>query len=283
MAQDETVLGNIIEFVQETIKEPIFATSYVESPETIDTQPSLPQMSSNSLFTEEVSSRTAMASSSEDNSEIPLVQSETTSNYSTQSFATGSMSTSASAPPVPTLNTEKQFAGKDDLLPPPSYQDVMRSGASEGETCFIPPQPAGFIPSESKPYNLPSDDNSSGVPSLTLQFSCVARTESDSKRCRIAGALFLSNGTVVLADKNNNNIKLLNVNNRTIIAEFETGAAPFGLAEIPVGCIAVSCPKRNQILFLKIESLPITVERCIQLDQPCLGIACAKGQAVCCL
>ena len=179
---------------------------------------------------------------------------------------------SASAPHAP---TEKQLEGNDDLLPPPSYQDVM-----QGAAYLIPPQPV-FTPGEYKPCSPPSGKSSiksSRVPSLTLESSCVIRTGSDSKRCRIVGALFRSNGDVVLADKNNKKIKFLNMISRNIVAEFETGTAPFGITEVLLGYIAVSCPNRKQILFLKIENLPITVDRSVQVDQPCLGIAYAKNK-----
>lgn len=128
--------------------------------------------------------------------------------------------------------------------------------------------------------NLPSD-NPGALSSLTIQNTFDARQPSDKMHCWITGAQYLTNGNIVLADRNNKKVKLFS-SNFFCVAAITTHTYPFDVTQTCRGDVAVTIPKDNLISFYNPESLLVS-NTFINTEQPCMGIVCIRDKLfVCC-
>lgn len=169
-----------------------------------------------------------------------------------------------------------EYQNYGNNVPPPSYASVVQAPTVDIRTPMSIPTTNSGQPNVT--YALPCDANNPSaitvVPTLTLETSIPVRTDTDKKRCRIVGVIFLNNGNIALADKKNKNVKLLHSVELRVFREAKFEVAPFGIVEVPSGNLAVTFPKKKEMLFLDIENLN-TTGRSIKLDQPCRGAAYA--------
>lgn len=205
------------------------------------------------------------------------------------------------APPESLLAQQQITAQHDDYsleyknchndVPPPSYESVVRAPTVDKAPSYESVVQAPIVdcrtamnitminPGQSNlviPLSCDANNTSAieGVPSLTLESSVPVRTDTDKKQCCIVGVIFLTNGNIVIADNKNKKVKRLDGVELCLLREAKFDVSPFGIAEVPLGNLAVTFPRKQEVLFLGIENLNTTGRR-IKLDQPCLGVAYA--------
>lgn len=76
------------------------------------------------------------------------------------------------------------------------------------------------------------------------------RIRSDIHCCNIAGCAALTSSKLLLADYNNEKLKIVDTVRKTVLKEKTLDSAPFDLAVLPENQIAVSLPMKREILII---------------------------------
>lgn len=97
------------------------------------------------------------------------------------------------------------------------------------------------------------------------------RTESDRNICNISGCVAMSPGKLVLADYNNNKLKVVNTYNNCVTEQKVLDSEPFGVAILPGNQLAVTMPHNSRILILSTVG-KLSTERSIAVEGECWGI-----------
>lgn len=104
-----------------------------------------------------------------------------------------------------------------------------------------------------------------------------ARFDEDSHECWLTGALFLSDGRILLADRTNRKLKLFTGNFKPV-TELGLSSKPWDITKVSENEIAVSLPAECKLEFVTVTSSSITPTRSIFTDEPCFGICHASGK-----
>lgn len=105
----------------------------------------------------------------------------------------------------------------------------------------------------------------------------VRMPDDDAKHdCEITGSTFLDNGTLVICDKHNYKIKLLD-RNFTCKYDFSLNAAPWDVAVVNDKWVVASLPFVKKLQFLHADIFEgITKGRTIETERMCWGVAVSK-------
>lgn len=87
------------------------------------------------------------------------------------------------------------------------------------------------------------------------------RTRSDTHCCNIAGCAALTSNKLLLADYNNEKLKIVDTARKTVLKEKILDSAPFDLAVLPEYQIAVSLPMKKEILIIAADDHMSNVRR----------------------
>ena len=116
-------------------------------------------------------------------------------------------------------------------------------------------------------------------PSLDEAFS--ARSASDPEVCWITGIAVMSDGQIILVDRNNCKLKAFNKNYK-LLHEMRLKNQPFGITKVPPDQIAITMPRENRIDLYKVGTI-FTLSRTVNMPDRGYGITYADGKfAVAC-
>ncbi|WAR31345.1 TRIM9-like protein [Mya arenaria] len=104
-----------------------------------------------------------------------------------------------------------------------------------------------------------------------------ARSDDDSNDCWFTGALFLTDGRILLADRTNRKLKLF-TSNFNPITELSLSSKPWDVTRITEKEVAVSLPAECRIQFVSIDGNFMSLVRSIGTDEPCFGICHTEGK-----
>lgn len=104
-----------------------------------------------------------------------------------------------------------------------------------------------------------------------------ARFEEDVQECWFTGALFMTDGRILLADRTNRKLKLF-TGNFNPVSELSVSSKPWDITSVSENEVAVSLPAECKIEFITISGTMITPTRSIFTDEPCFGICHANGK-----
>jgi len=104
-----------------------------------------------------------------------------------------------------------------------------------------------------------------------------ARFEEDTQDCWFTGALFLSDGRILLADRTNRKLKLF-TSNFNPITELALSSKPWDVTSISDKEIAVSLPAECRIQFVSVDGNYMGLTRSISTDEPCFGVCHTQGK-----
>ncbi|XP_060576728.1 uncharacterized protein LOC132734050 [Ruditapes philippinarum] len=103
------------------------------------------------------------------------------------------------------------------------------------------------------------------------------RLTSDKNDTHVDGSCVLSDGSIVLADYNNKNIKLVDVRKQLVVDEFIFQTVPTDVCSIERSCkneIAVCLPQEHKVSVIYILNNKFCSDFDIKLDFYCFGIFC---------
>ncbi|XP_021350397.1 uncharacterized protein LOC110448458 [Mizuhopecten yessoensis] len=109
-----------------------------------------------------------------------------------------------------------------------------------------------------------------GQPRLKYKAIFNGRTATDKHHCWFTGAVILKNGSMLLADRNNNKLKLFS-GELSLLLEVDVGGAPFDVALMDTGEMAVTVTKERRVRFVEPYTLSWS-SHSIDTDQYCVGI-----------
>ncbi|XP_053401908.1 transcription intermediary factor 1-alpha-like isoform X2 [Mercenaria mercenaria] len=92
---------------------------------------------------------------------------------------------------------------------------------------------------------------------LTHSGDINVRTNSDVTECSITGCAVLSNNKLVLVDKNNKKLKVLDMSSKAVTKEKTLDSVPWGIATVPPDHIAATIPKKKEIWLMETRKLKI--------------------------
>ncbi|XP_045174500.1 uncharacterized protein LOC123535814 [Mercenaria mercenaria] len=108
------------------------------------------------------------------------------------------------------------------------------------------------------------------------------KTKTDKNECWITGCAILSSNKVILADCNNNKLKVVDTQSKAVIDEQRLDSVPWDIIVLPQDHIAVSVPNKKKILVLTTVGKFSIIHRIQSVE--CRGITYHQGHLyVCCL
>lgn len=106
------------------------------------------------------------------------------------------------------------------------------------------------------------------------------KTESDENDCDISGMALLSDNELVLADKSNQKLKVLDLERHNVTLEIPTNANMGDLCVIPPRGVAVTMPEVKAIKLISVENGSCVEAGVIDCDRHCLGVAYCKERLI---
>ncbi|XP_053383618.1 uncharacterized protein LOC123537472 [Mercenaria mercenaria] len=103
------------------------------------------------------------------------------------------------------------------------------------------------------------------------------KTMSDKNKCGITGCAVLSSDRVMLADYNNEKLKVVDTQCKAVIQEKTLDAAPYDIAVLPKDQIAVTLQSKKEILIMTTTD-KLSINRSISVKKNCSGITYHQGQ-----
>jgi DNA-binding beta-propeller fold protein YncE len=103
------------------------------------------------------------------------------------------------------------------------------------------------------------------------------KTLSDVNKCSIAGCSFIPPDKVLLADQNNNKLKLFDINNDRLIKERQEPGGPRGVGLMSQDEVAVAMRKMNAVQIFKTYD-DLSLVRTVQLDRQCYNVTYNQGK-----
>ncbi|WAQ95140.1 TRI56-like protein [Mya arenaria] len=122
---------------------------------------------------------------------------------------------------------------------------------------------------------------------LTETFS--GRSETDTESCWFTGAVFLPNGSLVLVDRNNSKLKLVD-RSCQLVQELHLEQQPYGITVVTANQVAVTLPRENKVEIYDIGASFVLQESfllndrgygiCFAVDRFAVLAACASPPAI---
>lgn len=114
----------------------------------------------------------------------------------------------------------------------------------------------------------------------TLVHSVRMADDDDKHDCEITGSAFLDNGTLVICDKHNYKVKLLERHFKCKY-DFKLSGAPWDIAVVNDKWVVASLPFMKKLQFLHADIFEgITKGRTIETDRMCWGVAVSKDDII---
>ncbi|XP_060563879.1 uncharacterized protein LOC132723219 [Ruditapes philippinarum] len=115
------------------------------------------------------------------------------------------------------------------------------------------------------PHKMKSVDRLIGKDGINV------KTSTDKRECSITGCAVLNTNKLVLADYNNNKIKLVSIENRRVQEEKALDSGPFDIAVMSQDQFAVTMPGNKEIVVMTTYD-KLSCVRSIKVDRQCYGI-----------
>ncbi|XP_060588305.1 uncharacterized protein DDB_G0279899-like [Ruditapes philippinarum] len=103
------------------------------------------------------------------------------------------------------------------------------------------------------------------------------KTSSDVNKCFIAGCSFIPPDKVLLADEENNKLKLYDINNDRLIKERQEPGGPLGVGLISQDEVAVAMKRMKAVQIFKTYD-DLSLVRTVQLDRKCYNVTYNQGK-----
>ncbi|XP_053403962.1 uncharacterized protein LOC128558500 [Mercenaria mercenaria] len=119
------------------------------------------------------------------------------------------------------------------------------------------------------------------ITKMELLFDCEIgiKASDDTEDCSINACAPISYNRIILADRSNKCLKIVDIENRNIVEKYKLQSGPSGLAVITKNRIAVILPDEQKIQFLTLlECDKITESNAIKLKGKCWQIACQENK-----
>ncbi|KAH3862320.1 hypothetical protein DPMN_025286 [Dreissena polymorpha] len=104
----------------------------------------------------------------------------------------------------------------------------------------------------------------------------TVRIPSDSESCSITAICVLPDGQVLLADRNNKTVKLLNQQYR-VVSHLDVRTESQDICQITPSGVAVAVTYRNRVQFITVIQGQLALGKKFQLQHECTGIAHNQG------
>ncbi|XP_053389503.1 uncharacterized protein LOC128552480 [Mercenaria mercenaria] len=126
------------------------------------------------------------------------------------------------------------------------------------------------------------------IDSFTYKGCINLKTKSDQYGCFITGCVLLSSNKLVVADKDNEKLKVVDIKDKAVIEEIILSSQPWDIAVMPLDQVAVTVPDKKEILIMTtagklstILKFPVKGEcRGIDFHQGHLYIVCIDPKCV---
>ncbi|XP_053383739.1 uncharacterized protein LOC123535818 [Mercenaria mercenaria] len=103
------------------------------------------------------------------------------------------------------------------------------------------------------------------------------KSDETTCRCSITGCAVLFSHRVMLADYNNQKLKVVDKQSKAVIQEKTFDSVPYDVAVLPQNQIAVTMPDKKEILIMT-KTGKLSISRSIPVKQQCRGITYHQGQ-----
>jgi hypothetical protein len=97
------------------------------------------------------------------------------------------------------------------------------------------------------------------------------KTLSDMNKCNISGCALRNTNKLVLADRNNDKVKLISIENKLVQEEKALHSWPWDIAVMSQDQFAVTMPDIKEIVVMRTDD-KLSCVRSIKVDRSCYGI-----------
>ncbi|KAH3862281.1 hypothetical protein DPMN_025247 [Dreissena polymorpha] len=107
---------------------------------------------------------------------------------------------------------------------------------------------------------------------IDLKDEFYIRSQADQKICCVTGITFMHDGSVLLADESNCNIKLFS-SDVAFLCYLDMLSEPRDVAAMEQHMAAVTCPKIKSVCLVLVQGGALSVLRTLEFDKCCYGVA----------
>jgi hypothetical protein len=125
-------------------------------------------------------------------------------------------------------------------------------------------------------YETPSSDKK-----LEVQYEksyCMTLPSED--QCNIFGMAMISDTQMVIADYNNNSIKMIEVVTGALVSKITLSSQPYDVIKLPDNKLAVAIPNERCIQMVSYNNVLLTLDRRIDVGEECKCVAYGQGKLV---
>ncbi|XP_060571550.1 uncharacterized protein LOC132729739 [Ruditapes philippinarum] len=117
---------------------------------------------------------------------------------------------------------------------------------------------------------------------LCVQYerSMQVKYSSDNKQCDISGMVLISTTNMIVADKNNNKIKIINIDTGTLVSEISLSSSPLDVIKLLQNKFAVALCGEKCILIMSYTDTSLSLDRRIDVGESCYCVAYCQDKLI---
>jgi hypothetical protein len=172
------------------------------------------------------------------------------------------------------LKTEKSLGTltqKNLNIKFPCVQINSRRSSHEGEICGKTSNDKGSLRSPS--VQIRSRQSSH-------QGEIYVKTSKDNSRCCIRGMTLLTPDLLIIADRNNNAVKMVDTSSQSVSYQLQLDDKPWDVTTVTSTELAVTVPSKQTIQFISISSNKLIKKHNMIMNGQCHGISCNQDKLV---
>jgi hypothetical protein len=106
------------------------------------------------------------------------------------------------------------------------------------------------------------------------------QSPSDKSRSNISGMVLLSTTNIIVADNNNNKIKIINIDEGTLVSEIILSTSPQDVIKLPQNKVAVALRAEKCIQIMSYTDTSFSLDRRIDVGESCYCVAYCQDKLV---
>ncbi|XP_060581990.1 E3 ubiquitin-protein ligase TRIM71-like [Ruditapes philippinarum] len=103
---------------------------------------------------------------------------------------------------------------------------------------------------------------------------------SDNRQCNISGMVLISSTNMIVSDKNNNKIKMINIDEGTLVSEIILSSSPRDVIKLPQNKLAVALCDKKFIQIMSYTDISLSLDRRIDVGEICYCVAYCQDKLV---
>ncbi|KAH3809561.1 hypothetical protein DPMN_137934 [Dreissena polymorpha] len=221
----------------------------------------------------------AIETNNQDLDTIPVSGTPRQAKVANQTSTLNKLDTISNQAPVPhkqsDITNQSTAVNKSDYVPCPISNSPAQSDNALNKPGWMPHTVTSSSSTQlAQGYQASELDRSDPNQVIRVKESKKYKVE-DAYNCFISGICETANGEFLLTDKRNLKVKLLDQTYK-VVAQCDLPSRPMSICSIDSSLVAVAMDNKK-IIFIKVANLQLLIDRTLEFQHLCNGIACHQG------